>query len=783
MGAVPIACNRPQNADIALAYSSPTNAKVFIFIAVCFHHRIMTAMRLESNSLVFDAVEQIFILQYVCLASITCFGYIPIVLFFFNSPFDDEYRFYPFLERIKCTKHISHASMTSNLAISSFGTVVHISRSVTATANFINLLVFVSSVNTFVEQSTGNTSYIISVTAASRLVLNISDLGHPRTSDAAQQMTTGIPRGLTWNVRSSDESTQADYSVNQTTTVTSAEVSFETDPLALHLWNFGGFLVKYSALYLSHGLATCYHAWKAVAVFRLDKYCVSVDVPNRPLCDYAKHVTILIALATTKTSTMDGPQPPEVKLIEFDLSGRDPLRLPRRTMELNARLPLKDMIEDWNSTLQATKAATLGAGNEFGPTIGDVVDEDHANVNVMSIEYSWENVKEHVQLYSNCVYQGMKFLSTMDFEPGTVTRLTIVRIEFCSWFRGFASKDSIATLLRHHDVQIAIMDILDCVKVSDDAEKWLPPFHAAIQADIRHLAAFISDILTSRNTEDVKSLDLDDLDIVMNLLQALFDYRVANHRYLERFLKSLVNERDVLPTYLFLNGVRSIGYHPLTGGGFSDVWKGEWDELPHKSIALKMPKLYASSDLRKLVKEFCKEAMIWRQFKHDNVLQFYGCFNDELNKQYALISPWMVNGDMMTFLMRNPSTPRLPMMRGVALGLCYLHALQPAVVHGDLRGSNVLIDEDCNPRITDFGLTKLMDSQASQAGSSFNGRGSMRWQAPELLKTIPGESVHISRTSDVYAFAHVSLEVGISLLRIKIFTSKPPFHELSDVQA
>ncbi|TDL14178.1 kinase-like protein, partial [Rickenella mellea] len=256
-------------------------------------------------------------------------------------------------------------------------------------------------------------------------------------------------------------------------------------------------------------------------------------------------------------------------------------------------------------------------------------------------------------------------------------------------------------------------------------------------------------------------------------LPQLIDYRVANHRYLERFLKSLVNERDVLPTYLFLNGVRSIGYHPLTGGGFSDVWKGEWDELPHKTVALKMPKLYASST-RKRKQEFCKEAMIWRQFRHENVLQFYGCFNDELNKQYALVSPWMVNGDMISFLKRNPSTPRLPIMRGVALGLCYLHTLQPSVVHGDLRGSNVLIDEDYNPRIADFGLTKLLDSQASHAGSSFNGRGSMRWQAPELLKTSPGESVHISMKSDVYAFAHVSLE---------IFTCKPPFYELSDVQA
>lgn len=75
-----------------------------------------------------------------------------------------------------------------------------------------------------------------------------------------------------------------------------------------------------------------------------------------------------------------------------------------------------------------------------------------------------------------------------------------------------------------------------------------------------------------------------------------------------------------------------------------------------------------------------------------------------------------------------------------------------------------MIDEHYKPRIADFGLAKAIDTQAStMAMSSFNGRGTMRWQAPELLNSglYDGMISDVSTKSDVYAFACLCLEVRL----------------------
>ena len=69
--------------------------------------------------------------------------------------------------------------------------------------------------------------------------------------------------------------------------------------------------------------------------------------------------------------------------------------------------------------------------------------------------------------------------------------------------------------------------------------------------------------------------------------------------------------------------------------------------------------------------------------------------------------------------------------RQILQGLCYLHANR--VVHGDLKGANVLIDTNGKVKLSDFGCSKLLESSFSH--SDFTGviRGSLAWMAPEAL--------------------------------------------------
>jgi serine/threonine protein kinase len=88
------------------------------------------------------------------------------------------------------------------------------------------------------------------------------------------------------------------------------------------------------------------------------------------------------------------------------------------------------------------------------------------------------------------------------------------------------------------------------------------------------------------------------------------------------------------------------------------------------------------------------------------------------------------------------------------------------VVHGDLRGSNILISDDCTVFLSDFGLATTIDdieSDTTVGGliSSSNRAGSVKWFAPELIDPQQFGCARFVRTpaTDVYAFACVCLEV------------------------
>ncbi|KAJ7933025.1 kinase-like domain-containing protein, partial [Mycena leptocephala] len=88
-----------------------------------------------------------------------------------------------------------------------------------------------------------------------------------------------------------------------------------------------------------------------------------------------------------------------------------------------------------------------------------------------------------------------------------------------------------------------------------------------------------------------------------------------------------------------------------------------------------------------------------------------------------------------------------------AQGLAFLHLQN--IIHGDLRGGNVLIDDREHAQIADFGLATVTD--ATGGATSTTQRGSLRWMAPELLD----HELEFKRTkaSDVYAFACLCIEI------------------------
>jgi len=208
-------------------------------------------------------------------------------------------------------------------------------------------------------------------------------------------------------------------------------------------------------------------------------------------------------------------------------------------------------------------------------------------------------------------------------------------------------------------------------------------------------------------------------------------------------------------------GVTRIGDNPIGGGGFSYVWRGRHQEC---EVAIKVLRVFGGSHAE-LKKTLCREALVWYILDHPNVQPLLGIGTWEFHgfKSLSLVTPWMEEGNLKNYLDEpsRASVSRRNMLVGIAYGLAYLHSRD--VVHADIRAENILVDDNGNPRISDFGLSHGRStynlSQTLGGGSA----GTLRFQAPELLDpdlfqcggAVPlGYCTGVPTTrSDVYAFA------------------------------
>ncbi|KDQ07884.1 hypothetical protein BOTBODRAFT_590924 [Botryobasidium botryosum FD-172 SS1] len=159
---------------------------------------------------------------------------------------------------------------------------------------------------------------------------------------------------------------------------------------------------------------------------------------------------------------------------------------------------------------------------------------------------------------------------------------------------------------------------------------------------------------------------------------------------------------------------------------------------------------------------------VWSQLHHPNVLPFLG--SHQSRSLTYLVSPWMENGHVLEFVQKHPEADSLELLVQVANGLEYLHTFQPQVIHGDLRGPNILISQFGNVCIADFGLSELKTESSDSYSTPWVFAGHPRWQSPEIMMAYTKEEARRTAASDVFAFGRVMLE---------LFTIKLPFFYLS----
>lgn len=182
-------------------------------------------------------------------------------------------------------------------------------------------------------------------------------------------------------------------------------------------------------------------------------------------------------------------------------------------------------------------------------------------------------------------------------------------------------------------------------------------------------------------------------------------------------------------------------------GFFSDVYKGKWRE---HTVAIKA---LAETTPRKL---FVHEIGIWKTLMHPNVLELLGASSATGDPPYFLVSPYYSNGSLVKYLKGLPDTAPvdfLKMIHEVSKGMEYLH--EQGVLHGDLKGTNILVDDRLHCIISDFGQSDMRSEACRLSGFPLP-HGTLRWQAPEMMS---GAQAALTPEIDVYAFAMVCVEI------------------------
>ncbi|OAY81988.1 Cysteine-rich receptor-like protein kinase 10 [Ananas comosus] len=190
----------------------------------------------------------------------------------------------------------------------------------------------------------------------------------------------------------------------------------------------------------------------------------------------------------------------------------------------------------------------------------------------------------------------------------------------------------------------------------------------------------------------------------------------------------------------------------LGEGGFGAVYKG----ILHDGREIAVKRLSRSSGQG--IEELKNELVLVAKLQHKNLVRLLGVCLEEQEK--LLVYEYVPNRSLDTVLFDSEKKQQLDwgkryrIINGIARALVYLHEdSQLKIIHRDLKASNILLDADMNPKISDFGLARLFGGDQTQAVTN-RVVGTFGYMAPEYAM-----HGHFSIKSDVFSFGVLILEI------------------------
>lgn len=197
--------------------------------------------------------------------------------------------------------------------------------------------------------------------------------------------------------------------------------------------------------------------------------------------------------------------------------------------------------------------------------------------------------------------------------------------------------------------------------------------------------------------------------------------------------------------------------------------------LAVKQVETPSPGANSQSDARKknMIDALKREISLLRDLRHANIVQYLGCSSSA--EHLNIFLEYVPGGSVQTMLNSYGALPE-PLVRSfvrqILHGLSYLH--NQDIIHRDIKGANILVDNKGTIKISDFGISKKLEASNILSGANNNKhrpslQGSVFWMAPEVVK-----QTSYTRKADIWS---------LGCLVVEMMTGTHPFPDCSQLQA